>query len=197
MNKEQFLIAVRQRLAGLPQSDIDRFVDYYAEMIDDQIEDGLGEEEAVAAMGTPEYVASQILMDTPLPKLVKAKAKTSGGLKRWQIVLIALGIPVWLPLLLGIAIIVFSLFVAIWAIVFSLFITVFALGISAVACIGTAFVSGFTPNAALTGAAGLILIGITILLFLALVQVAKGFVWLCKWIVKSVKRMFIEKGEPK
>lgn len=54
MTKEQFLRAVRERLTGLPQSDIDRSLDFYSEMIDDRIDEGLSEEEAVAAMGSPE-----------------------------------------------------------------------------------------------------------------------------------------------
>lgn len=68
MTKKQFLAAIRQRLAGLAQGDVERFLDYYAEMIDDRMEDGLSEEEAVASMGTPEYVAAQILMDSPAGK---------------------------------------------------------------------------------------------------------------------------------
>lgn len=195
MNKEQFLSAVRQRLAGLPQSDIDRSMDYYAEMIDDRMEDGLTEEEAVAAMGTPEYVASQILMDTPLPKLVKAKAKPSRSLRGWEIALLVLGCPVWLPLLLAAAIVLFAGFVTVWALILSLFLVILALGVSGIACIGAMFAAGFTPNALFAGSAGLILTGVTILLGLASIQAVKGIVWLCKWGIRKIKSQFVKKED--
>lgn len=201
MTKEQFLRAVQERLTGLPQSDIDRSLDFYSEMIDDRIDEGLSEEEAVAAMGSPEYVASQILMDTPLPKLVKAKAKPSSGWKSWQIALLILGAPVWLPLMLAAAIALFSVFVSIWAVVFSLFITVFALGIAGIGCVigGVAgMIFSGSPGAMLAlTASGLILTGISILLFLAFFQAAKGIVWLFRWVIRQIKSLFIQKEEVK
>lgn len=200
MNKEQFLAAVRQRRAGLPQSDIDRFLDYYAEMIDDRMEDGLSEGEAVAAMGTPEYVASQILMDTPLPKLVKAKTKASNRLNGWEVLLLVLGAPVWLPLGFAALIVILSLCITVCAVLFSLFISVFAIGISGIACIGSGigglvFTGLSAKMVALTGA-GLLLTGVAILLFLAFRQAVKGIVWGCKWGVRKVKSWFVKKGDP-
>ena len=40
MNKAEFLAEIRRKIQGLPQSDIEKFLDYYAEMIDDYTEDG-------------------------------------------------------------------------------------------------------------------------------------------------------------
>ena len=77
MKKQEFLAVLRDRLRGLPQEDIQRSVDYYSEMIDDRMEDGLREESAVAALGSMDEIVSQILMETSLPKLVKAKVKRS------------------------------------------------------------------------------------------------------------------------
>lgn len=65
MNKEQFLQAVRRRLAGLPDKDVEGALAYYREMIEDRMEDGLSEEEAVAALGSAEDIAAQILMELP------------------------------------------------------------------------------------------------------------------------------------
>ena len=47
MNKEVFLSELRKKLSGLPQSDIDERISFYAEMIDDRIEDGMTEEAAI------------------------------------------------------------------------------------------------------------------------------------------------------
>lgn len=51
MNKEQFLAAVRERLSALPRDDVEQSLDYYGEMIDDRVEDGMSEEQAVEAWG--------------------------------------------------------------------------------------------------------------------------------------------------
>jgi uncharacterized membrane protein len=51
MNKEQFLSAVCEKYKNASALERSRAVDYYAEMIDDRIEDGMSEEQAVAAMG--------------------------------------------------------------------------------------------------------------------------------------------------
>ncbi len=64
MNKQQFLAEVRSRINCLSKPDIDRSLDYCGEMIDDLMENGMSEEEAVAAMGTPEQTASDILSDS-------------------------------------------------------------------------------------------------------------------------------------
>ena len=49
MNKQEFLSLLRRELSGLPQGDIEERVGFYAEMIDDRMEEGLTEEEAVEA----------------------------------------------------------------------------------------------------------------------------------------------------
>lgn len=54
MTKQEFLLRIRNGLAALPKEDIEKSVEYYREMIDDRMEDGLSEEEAVAAIGSPE-----------------------------------------------------------------------------------------------------------------------------------------------
>lgn len=199
MTKEEFLAAVRSRLAGLSQSDIDRSLDYYAEMIDDRIDDGLTEEDAVAAMGTPEYVASQILMATPLPKLVKAKAKPAGGWEGWQILFLILGAPIWMPLLLSAAIVVFAVFISIWAVVFALGAVVFSLGVAGLACIVGGFIGLFTagmPGLVLVVmAAGMLLLGISVLLFLGMHFVFRGVIALFRWVNKKTKSLFIKKEE--
>ena len=48
MSKTEFLTELKKALEGLPEEDIEKSLEYYSEMIDDRIEDGLSEEEAVA-----------------------------------------------------------------------------------------------------------------------------------------------------
>ena len=63
MNKEEFLNALRSALAGLPQEDIEERLAFYSESIDDRVEDGLTEEEAVEAIGTVAEVRDQIMAE--------------------------------------------------------------------------------------------------------------------------------------
>ena len=109
MNKQEYLESIRSRISAMPADDINRFMDYYSEMIDDRVEDGLSEEEAVADMGSPDAAVEQILEDMPLTKLVKEKIKPKHELKAWEVVLIVLGSPVWIPLLITAAVLLLTL----------------------------------------------------------------------------------------
>ena len=75
MNKQDFLEKLRNGLAGLPKDDLDERINFYSEMIDDRMEDGLTEEEAVSQMGDVEEIISQIIAETPFVKIVKEKIR--------------------------------------------------------------------------------------------------------------------------
>ncbi len=197
MNKNEFITQLQNKLSNLSQEDIQKSVDYYSEMIDDRIEDGLTEKEAVEAIGSVEEIAQQILMETPLPKLVKAKVTPKRSMKSWEIALIIIGFPLWLPLIITAASIVFSVFVTIWSVIISLYAVVFSLFASAAACIFAMFVeftAGNIAHGVLALGASLICAGIAILLFLLFNQVAKLIIKLCKLIVNAIKSCFVEKG---
>lgn len=198
MSKEQFLAAIRQRLNGLPQSDIDRSLEYYAEMIDDRIDDGMSPEEAVAAMGSVDEIVSQILLDTPLPKLVKATVGPKRSLEFWEILLLVLGSPVWLTLLFAAGVALLMVYIAIWMVVIALVITVFALAAAAIAvvivCIWLALHGEPMPALLLLGT-GLICTGITLLFSLTLKAAVSGTVKVSKKFIRWMKTQFIRKGE--
>lgn len=63
MTKHEFDGLLREKIAQLPQKDIDSFSQYVGEMIDDRIEDGLSEEEAVADIGSIDDIVKAILSD--------------------------------------------------------------------------------------------------------------------------------------
>ena len=69
MNKQEFLGALRSRLSGLPSQEVDERLNFYSEMIDDRIEEGISEEDAIAQIGTVDGVATQIVADIPLSKI--------------------------------------------------------------------------------------------------------------------------------
>lgn len=200
MNKTEFLFELAEKLSPLPFEEIEDSRNYYSEMIDDRMEDGLSEAEAVAAVGDPAEIAAQILAEVPLGKLVKAKLKSRRTLRAWEIVLLALGSPVWIPLLAAALVIILAVYIVIWSIVVSLYAADLALAVSAVACVVAAvpFVTGASIGAfAFTLGAGLVLAGLAVFLFLGCNLVAKGVLRLGKMVLRGIKSCFIRKEAAK
>ena len=199
MLKQEFLDALRRGLAGLPQNDIEEQIGFYSEMIDDRIEEGLSQEEAVAQIGTAEDVIEQIITQTPLTRLVKEKVKPGRRLRAWEIVLLILGSPVWVPLLIAAAAVIAALYLSVWAVIISLWAADFALGASAVGSVITGvvcFAQGHTPAGLGLFGAGVLLSGLTILLFFGCLAASRGVVRLTGLTARGIKSLLIGK-EPK
>ena len=196
MDKKEFLSELEARLAGLPEADRRSSLDFYAEMLDDLMEGGMTEQEAVASLGSVDAIAEEILMDTPLPKLIKAKMKPKRRMRAWEIVLIAVGSPVWFPILIALFAVALAVYVTLWAVVLSLYAADLAFAISAPAGIIAAialFVSGKPAAALLFLGAGLVLAGLTVLWLLLCNLTAKGVWQLGKLTLRGIKACFIRK----
>ena len=135
MTKQELTLALAERLNGLPWEEIERSMEYYDEMIDDRMDEGMSEAEAIAALGSIDEIAAQILADIPLSRIVRAKIKPKRSLRAWEIILLILGSPLWLSLLIAGFSIVFSLFASFWAVMIALYACDLAFAISAVACL--------------------------------------------------------------
>lgn len=195
MNKLAFLSALRDRLSGMPKDDIDRSIDYYREIIDDRMEDGLTEEEAIAAIGSVEGIASQILMETPLLKLVKAKVKPNRVLKGWEIFLLILGLPLWLPLLAVAACVALSVYVALFATIAALYAADISVAFAGICGIFSFVFSVSVAQGFLFFGAGLACIGIVILLFFGCNRIARGVLIAGKKMLLFTKACLVGKGE--
>ncbi len=196
MNKAQFEGALRAALRGLPQEDIDRWVEYYLEMIEDRIEDGATEEQAVAAMGTTEELVAKTLGDMSLPVLVKNKLKPRRVLGAWEIVLLVLGFPVWGSVLIALLSALFAVYVVLWLLVVAVAAVFAAVAGSAVGLLvmGAVSFGVHTPvHGALYIGAALILAALAIFLFLAVRGAVKGAVFCTKRIVLWIKSMLVRK----
>ena len=181
MNKFEFITALRAKLWSIPEEDRQRSVDYYSEMIDDRIEDGLSEEAAVAAIGDLDEIVKNILAETPVAEPAKQAVKQKRKLSWWEIVLLVLGFPVWGSLLIAAAAVVFSVWIGLWSVVISLYATAVALGASAIGCIlGSFFMIGSMGEAMVAWGAALLCAGLAILLFMLSNLAAKGMVALTK-----------------
>lgn len=200
MLKQAFLDALEKGLTGLPQDDIKEHVTFYGEMIDDRIEEGLSEEEAVSEIGSVEDVISQIVADTPLTKLVKEKIKPKQHLRAWEIVLLVLGFPVWFPLAIVAAVLVLVFYLVVWVLVICLWVVEIAIWACALACLAGAVLYVIRGNAAfgiLLLGAGLVLIGLSVFLFFGCKAASIGAVKLAKGILRGVKRLFVGKEKTK
>ncbi len=196
MNKNEFLNQLCLQLNGLPQADIEERLNFYSEMIDDRIEDGLSEEEAVCGIGSVDEIVAQILSEIPLTKLVKERIKTKRRLKAWEIVCLVLGSPVWLSLLISAAAVVISVYAVLWSVI----ICLWAAEVSLWGCAFGGIVSGTAvalfqnvPSGVLLIGCGLICAGLSIFWFFGCKAATKGALWLTKKIAIGIKNCFIKK----
>ena len=198
MNKETFLRTLRSKLSYLSRSEVDERLAFYEEMIDDRMEEGMTEEEAVEAVGSVDRIAEQIMTETPLTKLVAGRVKPKRTLQAWEIVLLIVGAPLWIPLLIAFASVLFSLYITIWCILISVYAIniAFALGaVIAVPCSIYFMCTGnVMPGVFLLGGAFL-LAGLTILMFYLNVLISKGIVWLSEKLVLWIKSLFVRKDK--
>ena len=205
MNKQEFIKKLKEMLSNLPEKEINERIDFYSEMIDDRIEDGLTEEQAIKDIGTVEDVAKQIIDEIPLFKIIKHKLKKSKAknttTKRnrsgWEITLIAVGSPIWFSLLISFFAVIFSLYVSLWAVIISLFAVDLSLLLSGLAIIpGVLFI--FTESLSiglLIIAGGIMCMGLSILFFYVCKYTAKFGIFITKKIPRLIKGLFIRKEQ--
>ena len=150
MTKKAFLSELRAALSALPEQEQNERLRFYAEMIDDRMEDGMTEEEAVAAVGNTNEIAQRIHTEA-------AVQAPQQGVRVWLILLLVLGSPLWL-----------SLYAALWAVIISLwavFVSFAAVSLSGYVAAPVFGVHGNFPMAAASLGAGLFMTGCTIFLF--------------------------------
>ena len=196
MNKLDFLLLLHDKLAPLPADEVEEGLSFYSEMIEDRIEEGMTEEEAVASVGSVEDIATQILSDIPLSKIVKEKIRKKKRFSTTEIVLLWVGSPIWLTLLIAAYAVVFSLYACVWAVVASLWAAFasFAACAVAVPIAGVIFIcTGSVWTGLVAIAAGLVLAGLAILTFFLDKIATKGTVILAKKLILGTKRLLIGK----
>lgn len=200
MDKQEFLSRLQAGLAGLPQEDIEERLTFYGEMIDDRMEEGLTEEEAVAELGTVEQVVAQILEETPITRLVRERVRPKRRLAAWEIVLLALGSPIWLALGIAGFAVVLCVYIVIWAVIVSLWAVEVSLAVGALGCIAAGVLSivrGQLMAGSILLCAAAVLAGLTILLFFGCKAVTVGAAKLTKKIALWIKSLFLRKENAK
>lgn len=197
MRKQEFLDKLKASLWAMPEADKQRSLDYYTEMIDDRMEDGLSEEEAVAAVGDLDEIVRQILTESPRsPATIKKEQnkQQKRGLETWMIVLLVLGSPLSIPLVASAVSVVFSIYVSLWSVVIVLYAAAVAVGTAAIGCVvGSFFMIGRTATIVVAWGAAFLCAGLAIMLFLLGNLAAKGMIELTKLCWKGAKSIFQRK----
>ena len=199
MTKHEYLVALRRALAELPSDEIERTCAFYEEMIDDRIEGGQAEGEAVASMESPEDAAARILDELPtVPRaLARAQVARRGGCGTaalWAAVIV--GSPLWVSVLVaalafvlcGVTVLCLP-FVVAWVLAVGLLLCT-PIAISAAVC---AAVTGSGTIALFDLGVGLALGGAGLLMLIAALFVTRFFIRLLarfvRWAVSPFWKM--------
>lgn len=112
MNKREYLDRLEDLLACLSKEQRAESLAFYEEMIDDRIEEGMTEEEAVAALDAPGVAAEAILDELPAVPRAVAKTRRKSRVLLWAAVIV--GSPIWLSLLVAFVIVAVTVYACIW-----------------------------------------------------------------------------------
>jgi uncharacterized membrane protein len=198
MSKQEFLEQLRKGLCGLPEADIEERVMFYGEMIDDRIEEGVLEDEAVLSVGSVEKIVEQVVADTPFAKIAKERIKPKRQIKVWEIVLLALGSPIWLSLIIALIAVIFSVYASLWSVIISLwsvFVSLVACAVGGVVACAVLSVTSSVYTGVAILSAGLVCAGLSIFMFYCCKLVTKGILFVTKKIAVWLKNCFIKKEE--
>ena len=196
MTKMDFLLELSDRLDCLNEEDRDTSCQFYGEMIDDRIEEGLSEKEAVSDIGQVGDIVSQIVEDIPLTKIAKERIKPKRRLKAWEIILLALGSPIWLSLGISVLAVVFSLYVSLWAVVASIWAVFISVAVAAPCSVLVGIVyalMGGTLMGVIMIGGGIFCSGLAIFVYAGCKAATYGTLQLGKRIALGIKRSFIRK----
>ncbi len=125
VTKEKFLSKLSESIMVLPKSEIDKTLNYYSEIIDDHMENGLNEEEATKKIGDMKEIASKILEESmyefspenKFGKFISFIFKIFNS--KWRLLafaILTLGFPIWYMALAPILIFLLLTFICVFAI---------------------------------------------------------------------------------
>ena len=191
MNKQEFISALSKRLQSFDGYDVDERISFYCEIIDDKIEEGMNEEDAVAQIGTVDEVVEQISCDiSPIkPASGTPKRKRSA----LEITLLVIGSPIWGAILISLFAVVLSLWVSLWAAAVVLWAAVLSLCVGSIAVIVAGVVLltvGEKGTGLLAISTSLICAGLAVFMCYGSLMASKGMAALTKLLGRATKRCF-------
>lgn len=178
MNKTIFLKELGFHLQKMKNTDKDRFISFYDEMISDYMEDGMTEEDAVIKVGTPKMVAEELLESYDTVKINMPMTSS----RIINIILLILGFPLWGSLVLAGILLLASSYIVIWCLPFTT--GVGSIGLfttSIISIIGSPFImANSLPLGIIQLGTGIAAIGFSVLLGAATILLSKNFIIITK-----------------
>lgn len=197
MNKHEFFGLLFRRLNKLPQSEIQKTVDYYNEIICDRMEDGMTEEEAVAALGNIDEIISNVMYEQPIQNLIKASVTGTEDKKHMNIgwlILLIVGSPIWLSLTLAFLSVMLAVYIVVWTMVFVVYVTSASFAIAGVTSVigGLIFFAFYpAPTAICTIGIGFVCAALAIFIGISCKYVTKGAVKFTSMGIHAIKTIVI------
>lgn len=214
MTKEQFIKKLNTELSFLSPEELENRIAFYCEMIDDRMEDGLSEDDAVAEIGNIEEIIAQLKKESFTCKIISDKDDTCPDgtdevsdsevtvpqkkkkLSAWAIVLISVGSLLWITLGAAAFVIIVAAYAAIWAVAGSLWALPVSLAASCLGGIAVGVVTIVGSNAlagiALIGAA-IACAGLSIFAGFGCFHLTRLAVFISKAITRFIKFLFTGK----
>ena len=195
MNKQDFLSALENKLSKLPRKDVAERIKFYEEMIDDRIEDGLSEEEAVADIGSVDEIYEQFVKELSLLSIIKERVRPKRRMSGGKVALIASTAILWFPLLVAAFSILLSLLAVLWSLVISAWAVLLSLAVSAPVGIVAGILSLTTGNitkCVLLIGAGLVCAGLAIFAYFGSLYATKGSIALTKKMIVEIKNLIVK-----
>ena len=188
MNKTEFTDALRRALGKLPSYEVEQSIAFYSEMIDDRVEDGMSEADAVAALGPVGAIADQIIAETPV--IPKAIAKANTGSRTLNVVLLVVFSPIWVPVALALVMAALMVYLSIWMVIVALWATVVALllcGPIGIVGLVWCLATGYPLTAAWLLGCGLAAAGTGLFALFGVLAASKGLVQLTHSFARWIK----------
>lgn len=201
MNRSEFTEKILSLLADYPQDKVMEQLEFYLEAIDDRKEDGMTEEEAVAALGSTEKIAGEIKLNLPLTSLAGSaikKSRSSAGNKTLWVVLAALGSPLWLMLVICALVLLLSVYIVIWSAAVALWAAEASLALGGAAGVIHGLVrifGGESGGGMMVAGAFAFAAGLSILLFTPFCKATKGLAAISVMIPKKIKSVLFGSGK--
>lgn len=191
MNKTEFLSELELCLHRMKDSEKSKFITYYDEMIDDYVENGMTEAEAVDKIGVPKKIAGELLDNNDSVKLNFPFT----GSRLFNVLITIIGFPLWGSFLLAFILMVFSVYVLIFCLpVATGAATVGFLAASIIGIIGSPIVMAHSLSTGLMQLGiGIASIGLSFFLCLITIALLKKFLAVNKRFNAFLKKMLKKK----
>ena len=197
MYKQDFLKEIKYKLKDFNHDETNKLIEYYDELINDYMDEGLKEEEAVLKLGNVDKIINDIKADLVIER---SKNKNTNSLKNFIIILSICTSPVLIPLGITFFVLFFVLIITLFVLFISFAGTSIALFLSSIYTTIVMVVSG-TDVASILIAIGVQLIAGVILgvMSIGLYNFSKLLLnflnkQFSKFVKRKLKREKIENG---